>query len=163
MEKDLPFIKWAIKELGIKTQPRIKIGDDHARAQEVRALGYYNPNENSIWVLRGTRVTADWYRTLSHELVHWKQREDGVQLDGSDGSSIEDEANAKAAVLLRKWGREHPEIYEASLNEQLKVACSTPGAQYSTVINDNSVEVNAILPHDLELSKGEASDLKKAQ
>jgi hypothetical protein len=35
---------------------------------------------------------------------------DAVQ-DGEDGSPIENEANAVAGVIIRKWGKQHPEIY----------------------------------------------------
>jgi antirestriction protein ArdC len=107
----MDFIRFCIAELGITTGPNIKIGDDHAKAQEHRAMGYYSPAENTIWVLRGQRVPADWYRTLAHELVHWRQRERGETLDGADGSETENEANSKAAVLLREWGRQNPDIY----------------------------------------------------
>jgi hypothetical protein len=108
---DSAFIEWAIDQLGIETSPRITVSDDHSKAQEYRAMGAYFPYENRIWVLRGSRVPADWYRTLAHELVHWRQREEGKHLDGSDGSDVENEANSKAAVLLREWGRAHEEIY----------------------------------------------------
>lgn len=108
---DLSFIRFCIAELEIQTSPNIRIGDDHAKAQEHRAMGYYSPAENYIWVLRGSRVPADWYRTLAHELVHWRQRELGQGLDGSDGSEIENEANSRAAVLLREWGRRDESIY----------------------------------------------------
>lgn len=108
---DLSFIRFCIAELGIQTRPNIRIGDDHAKAQEHRAMGYYSPADNYIWVLRGQRVPADWYRTLAHELVHWRQRELGQGLDGADGSEIENEANSKAAVLLREWGRRDQSIY----------------------------------------------------
>lgn len=108
---DLDFIRFCIAELGISTSPNIVIGDDHLKAQEHRALGYYSPAHNHIWVLRGYRVPADWYRTLAHELVHWRQREEGRVLDGADGSEIENEANSKAAILLREWGRRDERIY----------------------------------------------------
>jgi hypothetical protein len=108
---DQDFIKFCIEELELQTSPVIKIGDDHQKAQQVRAMGYYSPVDNEIWVLRGQRVPADWYRTLAHELVHWRQRELGQVMDGSDGSELENEANSKAAVLLREWGRRHEEIY----------------------------------------------------
>jgi hypothetical protein len=32
--------------------------------------------------------------------------------DGSDGSPIENEANAVAGVIIRKYGKIHPELYE---------------------------------------------------
>lgn len=108
---DKDFISFCIDQLEIQTSPKIRIGDDHSKAQEVKAMGYYSPGEDLIWVLRGQRVPADWYRTLAHELVHWRQRELDQRMDGSDGSDLENEANAKAAVILREWGRNHPEIY----------------------------------------------------
>jgi len=108
---DISFVRFCIAELGIETSPNIRIGDDHRKAQEHRAMGYYSPADNLIWVLRGSRVPADWYRTLAHELVHWRQRELGQGLDGADGSEIENEANSKAAVLLREWGRRDELIY----------------------------------------------------
>lgn len=115
---DLSFVRFCIAELGIQTSPNIKIGDDHAKAQEHRAMGYYSPAENYIWVLRGSRVPADWYRTLAHELVHWRQREEDKPIDGADGSEIENEANSKAAVLLREWGRRDESIYVLPIEEQ---------------------------------------------
>jgi len=115
---DLSFIRFCIAELGIETSPNIKIGDDHAKAQEHRAMGYFSPADKYIWVLRGQRVPADWYRTLAHELVHWRQRELGQGLDGADGSEIENEANSKAAVLLREWGRRDAGIYVIPIEAQ---------------------------------------------
>jgi len=51
-------------------------------------------------------------------MVHCKQLEDD-RLDlanpaesGKDGSEIENEANSKAAVMMREFGRNNPEIYE---------------------------------------------------
>lgn len=110
-QADQAFIAYCIKELKLTTAPKIRIGDDHRKAQQVRAMGYYNPAENLIWVLRGDRVPADWYRTLAHELVHWRQRELGQEMDGSDGSDLENQANATAGVLLREWGRRYESIY----------------------------------------------------
>ena len=114
---DRDFISFCIAQLEIQTSPKIRIGDDHRKAQEVRAMGYYSPGEDLIWVLRGQRVPADWYRTLAHELVHWRQRELGQAMDGSDGSELENEANAKAAVILREWGRRYSEIYVLEQDE----------------------------------------------
>ena len=116
--QDLEFIRFCIAELGIRTSPNIVVGDDHGKAQEHRAMGYYSPAENHIWVLRGYRVPADWYRTLAHELVHWRQREEEKPLDGADGSEIENEANSKAAVLLREWGRRNEAIYILDENDE---------------------------------------------
>ena len=126
-QKDLDFIRFCIAELGITTAPNIKIGDDHSKAQDRRAMGYYSPKDNYIWVLRGQRIPADWYRTLAHELVHWRQREEGKPLDGADGSEIENEANSTAAVLLREWGRRYEHIYVLDEDEpQIPVGTDLP-------------------------------------
>jgi hypothetical protein len=44
-------------------------------------------------------------------LVHHKQREQGKNADGRDGSSMENEANALAGSLMRQFRYKHPEIY----------------------------------------------------
>ena len=57
---------------------------------------------------------ADILRTLAHELVHRKQDED-ERIDynsGDTGSEIENEANAKAGILLRKFGKQNEKIYQ---------------------------------------------------
>ena len=105
------FISFCHQQLGWTSTPNIHISDDHGEAQFHKSMGYFNPKENRIWVLRGSRVRADWYRTLAHELVHHTQRDRGQQLDGADGSAIENEANSLAGILLREWGRRNPTIF----------------------------------------------------
>jgi len=53
-------------------------------------------------------------RTLAHELVHRKQQlEDRLYVGaGDDGSDIENEANAEAGVIMRKFGKANPIIFE---------------------------------------------------
>ena len=109
------FIKYAIKNLGIQNPPRnLALSYDTAKAKEMRSFGYFDPNENKIWVYCGNRNMGDILRTLAHELVHRKQDEDGriSYESGKTGSDIENEANAKAGVLLRDFGKQHEEIYQ---------------------------------------------------
>ena len=106
------FIKYCRSELGYKHKATVILSDDHEKSKEYKSMGAYFPEENYIWILRGGRVRADWYRSLAHELVHHAQRERGDQLDGNDGSDCENEANGKAGVFLREWGRQHPEIFD---------------------------------------------------
>jgi hypothetical protein len=58
----------------------------------------------------------DVCRSIAHELVHHKQNIDGrltdIQNDGSDGSPIENEANAVAGVIIRKYGKINPHLYD---------------------------------------------------
>jgi cytidyltransferase-like protein len=109
------FVKYAIKNLGIQKPPRnLTFSYDNAAAKEKRSFGYFDPNANKIWVYCGNRNMADILRTLAHELVHRKQDEEGrINYEsGKTGSEIENEANAKAGVLLRDFGKQHEEIYQ---------------------------------------------------
>ena len=109
------FIKYAIKNLEIQNPPRnLSLSYDNAKAKEMKSFGYFNPNENKIWVYVGNRNMGDILRTLAHELVHRKQDEDGriSYESGKTGSDIENEANAMAGVLLRDFGKQHEEIYQ---------------------------------------------------
>jgi cytidyltransferase-like protein len=109
------FVKYAIKNLEIQKPPRnLTFSYDNAAAKEKRSFGYFDPNANKIWVYCGNRNMADILRTLAHELVHRKQDEDGrINYEsGKTGSDIENEANAKAGVLLRDFGKQHEEIYQ---------------------------------------------------
>jgi cytidyltransferase-like protein len=109
------FVKYAIKNLEIQKPPRnLTFSYDNAAAKEKRSFGYFDPNNNKIWVYCGNRNMADILRTLAHELVHRKQDEEGrINYEsGKTGSDIENEANAKAGVLLRDFGKQHKEIYQ---------------------------------------------------
>jgi cytidyltransferase-like protein len=109
------FVKYAIKNLEIQKPPRnLTFSYDTEAAKEKRSFGYFDPNSNKIWVYCKNRNMADILRTLAHELVHRKQDEDGriSYESGKTGSEIENEANAKAGVLLRDFGKQHKEIYQ---------------------------------------------------
>jgi len=109
------FVKYAIKNLGIQNPPRnLSLSYDTNKAKEIRSFGYFSPNDNKIWVYCANRNMADILRTLAHELVHRKQDEDGriSYESGKTGSEIENEANAKAGILLRDFGKQHEEIYQ---------------------------------------------------
>ena len=109
------FIKFAIKELKINTIPEgLTLSYDNIEAKSRRSFGTFDPNDGKIWLYVKNRNMADILRTLAHELVHRKQDEDG-RIDytsGNTGSEIENEANAKAGILLRKFGKNNENIYE---------------------------------------------------
>jgi len=109
------FIGFAIKELGIQKPPTsLTLSRDNNMAKEMRSFGSFNPNNDKIWLYVKNRNMADLLRTLAHELVHRKQAEDGrlEPNSGKTGSEIENEANAQAGVLLRKFGKQNEEIYQ---------------------------------------------------
>jgi hypothetical protein len=109
------FIAFAIKELGIQKPPTsLTLSRDNNMAKEMHSFGSFDPNNDKIWLYVKNRNMADLLRTLAHELVHRKQAEDG-RIDynsGETGSEIENEANAQAGVLLRKFGKQNEEIYQ---------------------------------------------------
>jgi Zn-dependent peptidase ImmA (M78 family) len=105
------FVKFVAKELQLKSLPAsIKfVGSDYSK--EHLTFGTYRPDTNEIVIVKGNRHIADVLRTLGHELVHHKQREEGKPADGRDGSPVENEANAVAGELMRKFRYVRPELY----------------------------------------------------
>jgi len=110
------FLAYCREIIKYKGKTKIRLYDDHEVSKAMKSMATFFPETNEIWVLRGQRIRADWYRSLAHELVHLKQREEGFVLDGTDGSDHENGANSLAAVILREWGRRDPEIYSLSGN-----------------------------------------------
>lgn len=105
------FVKFTVKELNLRSLPAsIKfVGDEYS--VENLTFGTYAPATNEIIVVKGNRHPIDVLRTLAHELVHHKQREMGKELNGEDGSATENEANAVAGKLMRKFRTLRPEIF----------------------------------------------------
>ena len=109
------FIKYACKNLAIQSPPRnLTLSYDTNQVKNRRSFGYFDPNSSKVWVYVKNRNMADILRTLAHELVHHQQNLDGriSYESGKTGSEIENEANAKAGVLLRDFGKQNNEIYQ---------------------------------------------------
>ncbi len=56
----------------------------------------------------------DIFRTVAHEYIHYKQHvEKGIHRGSSHAGSVtENQANAKAGELVRKYGELHPELFQ---------------------------------------------------
>lgn len=111
------FIKFVVKELQLKSLPKsIRFEGDEYAAQHL-TFGTYQPSIDEVVVVKGSRHPVDVLRTLAHELVHHKQREDGNKvLDGNTGSDAENEANSLAGVMMRNFRELHPEIFTEVFN-----------------------------------------------
>ncbi len=112
------FVDYCCGELDIKDKPEIIFVDSKAHAKKNTSFGGYYPGLKKIKVNVAGRHVVDVLRTLAHELVHHKQNED-ERLDinsGKTGSDIENEANSKAGIILRNYGKAKPELFE-SMNE----------------------------------------------
>ena len=108
------FVNYAKEFLGIDDDIKIELAFE--KTPDIRTTAYYNNGENRLKVYVKNRAIVDVCRSIAHELVHHKQNLEGritnPEIDGADGSDIENEANAVAGVIIRKWGRMHPEIYD---------------------------------------------------
>ena len=107
------FMDFASDYLSVE-RPKIKLINQEGYTQEYRSCGGYLPSEEKIFVVVHNRNMADILRTLEHEMVHHMQNADNRlnPKSGEDGSPEENEANALAGVLMRKFGRENADIYE---------------------------------------------------
>lgn len=134
------FIRWAVKELGIDGDPPVKFSNDLARVKDRHTFGTTEA-DGKIWVYVGDRNTADMLRTLCHELVHYKQFQDGSaheDMDKDVEQRIEDQANALAGRLLRKYGKKHEEIYEQKSGSlQSDVAAALPATYAIPELKNN--------------------------
>ena len=109
------FIDFACEYLGIDANNvKIELSYDPTEAAEMASFGINTPKTGVIRIVDTNRNLADVLRTLAHELVHEKQKlEDRLHVGaGDDGTDIENEANAEAAVMMRKFGKANPIIFE---------------------------------------------------
>ena len=109
------FIMFACNHLGFDpNEANVELSYDPKEAASMHSFGKQTPDTGVIRVVVVNRNLADVLRTLAHELVHRKQQlEDRLYTGaGEDGSDIENEANAEAAVIMRKFGKANPIIFE---------------------------------------------------
>jgi hypothetical protein len=116
------FINFVSDGLQLKELPKIMYSDDIGEVKEKCSFAHYDPNSFSVLVYIGDRNMADCLRSLGHEMVHHKQNEEGRITDdsGETGSEIENEANSKAGIFLRDFGKKHNDIYDAPIKQYLK-------------------------------------------
>lgn len=112
------FILHAKEQLAIEQLPNIHLVTDRSFAVSHRSFGAYKPEQRELFVYIGERNVADVLRTLAHELVHHRQNELGMELDGSTGSEIENQANSIAGVILRNYGKSNEIIYEGKVSKK---------------------------------------------
>lgn len=108
------FIEYGKKELSLEDDFKINLVNH--KDDDMETLGNYDVYSKEINVLSKNRAIPDIIRSIAHEMVHHKQNSrgdlKGRKEEGEDGSPWEDEANAKAGELVRKFGKQKPEIYD---------------------------------------------------
>jgi hypothetical protein len=111
----LDFIRFAATDLELNSLPKFDFIFDSAESIERKSFGGYAPGNEHITITVKNRHIMDVCRTLAHELVHYKQDLNDELADddaGSTGSPQENEANARAAVIMRNWGKKHPNYFD---------------------------------------------------
>jgi hypothetical protein len=108
------FVRFAAQALELNTLPKFDFIFDSNRSVENKSFGGYAPGDEHITITVKNRHIMDVCRTLAHELVHYSQdlkKELEGEGAGTTGSPQENEANAQAAVVMRNWGKKHPELF----------------------------------------------------
>lgn len=121
LNKDLvkEFLKHVMNELHLTKLPKITLSNNSQDAIDLRSWGGYQPSSKSIHIVIAGRHAADIFRTLAHELVHYKQDLEGrlKPESGETGSEDENEANSRAAVIMRNFAQAKPNLFEHLINE----------------------------------------------
>jgi hypothetical protein len=107
------FIGYCREYLKLKSLPPLKMSYDPTTAESRRSFGGYDPNNKSIELSVANRHQADVFRTLAHELVHYKQDIQNrlTPESGQTGHAHENEANAAAAIMMRNFAQMRPEMF----------------------------------------------------
>jgi hypothetical protein len=105
------FIVFLKRELSLTIDIPYILIDDADFSKKIRAFGVMN-TDGIIYVSIINRHPIDILRTFAHEFVHYKQSIKGKVMKSNPGSPTENEANAKAGEIMRKYGKLHPELFD---------------------------------------------------
>lgn len=106
------FLSLCKTELGLEKLPKIEwiIGKHGVNGQ---TFGEFGNKDQTIKISIRGRHPLDIMRTLAHELVHYLQWTEGrLKPDsGKTGSAEENEAHAKAGIIMRHFDRAFPDAF----------------------------------------------------
>lgn len=78
VKKILLFFKYMVKKLNLENPPKLKINTSDSEWNKlVGSTGHYNPDTKTITIFIYKRNLSDICRTLSHELIHYWQDNNG--------------------------------------------------------------------------------------
>jgi hypothetical protein len=98
------FIEFCCKELDLTGDFKCVLCHDRDK-HGVVTTAYYRDKDKLVCVYAKNRMLGDIMRSVAHEMVHKKQYEDDriVKPVQDIGGEIEDEANAVAGQLVKKY------------------------------------------------------------
>lgn len=132
------FVRFVRDELKIESAPKIQIMN--GRKELKTTANYdYTKKDKIIKVNGKGRAIVDIMRSVAHELTHHKQYEQGrLKVKPPDiGGEIEDEANAKAGQLIKKFALKHNNIYDLDEQESTPTPTSTEPLSKSSITFDS--------------------------
>jgi len=107
------FVKFVKDELGIERMPTIILQNGKGKLKTTASYDYTKDNK-IVRINAKNRAIVDVLRSIAHELTHHRQWEQGrLKVKPPDiGYPIENEANAKAGIFIKLYGRKDSSIYE---------------------------------------------------
>jgi hypothetical protein len=105
------FIVFLKRELSLTIDIPYILIDDPDFSKKNKAFGMMN-SDGIVYISIINRHPLDILRTVAHEVVHYKQSIKRVAMNPNPGSPSENEANAKAGEIMRKYGKLHPELFD---------------------------------------------------
>jgi hypothetical protein len=110
------FLRMCKKTLNIDSLPTVVLHRDPAWSKRTGSFGQFDPESGKLHVSLADRHIMDVLRTLAHELVHHQQNsKHRLPPDaGETGSHWENEANARAGMIMRDFAQQRPEIFGES-------------------------------------------------
>lgn len=164
------FLPLAVKTLQLKTLPEFEF-TDYLHHDQQPTFGMYVNQTNTLYVALAGRHPNDILRTIAHELTHHKQNVNHELngLSGDTGSPEENEANAKAGIIMRHFNRMYPEylkakplMLEGQQDESLK-GLAAAGLLGLGMLGGAKDVGSGLLTPDLEKAKQQFQLQKKSQ
>jgi hypothetical protein len=158
------FIDFCFNELKLQSMPVVKLRKDPQWSVVNRTFGRYIDDRNLLEVAWGQRHIMDVLRTVAHELTHRHQheRESVPGNAGETGSPWENEANARAGVLMRDYAQLHPEYFavsETGVDEDYSPD-NPPGPEFAPEFPAGTVKVDVSDVYDWYKLGQHISDLE---
>jgi hypothetical protein len=112
------FISFCCKQGGINHPTTVHLRG--TRDDKIGTTASYNPNNHHIHVYCKGRHKVDIMRSVAHELMHMIQMLENRlnEKSGEDGSPEENEAHSFSGLMIRKYGKIKPGIYEGYNNSK---------------------------------------------
>ena len=115
------FISFCCKEGSISHPTVVHLRG--TRDENLKTTASYNPGNHHVHIYCKGRHKVDIMRSLAHEFMHMIQMLENRLNDnsGDDGSPEENEAHSFAGLMIRKFGKIKPEIYEGYNNKNKNI------------------------------------------